>query len=191
MQLSILEVRILNELARRGPCAASTIMPHVEGLDSKAQLKGTLEGLEKKELAKYQSNGQWAMPAALKKKVLDGKVGATVDTTVTTPPVADIKPAPVSVKPKVAAKQKPTAPASGKQAAVKVPVLEMSEPASTISPLQALRNSLPPGVEMYVSDEEAILHWEENTFKIEDDALDTALGAIRTLERLKVGSTCS
>ncbi|WP_027853371.1 hypothetical protein [Marinobacterium litorale] len=191
MQLSILEVRILNELARRGPCAASTIMPHVEGLDSKAQLKGTLEGLEKKALAKYQSNGQWAMPAALKKKVLDGKIGATVDTTVTTPAVADIKPAPVSVKPKVAAKQKSTESAHSKPKTVQVPVLQMSEPAKNISPLRALRNSLPPGIEVYVSGEEAILHWEESTFKIEDDGLDVALGAIRTLERLKVGSTCS
>lgn len=190
MELSTLEVRVLSALAQRGPCAASTIMPHIEGLDSKAQLKGTLEGLEKKQAAKYQSNGQWTMPAAIKKKVLDGEIKAPA-AQVPTPPAVDVKPAPVSVKPKVAVKQKPAAPAASKQETVKVPVLQMSEPAKSLSPLQALRSSLPQGVELTMNNQETFLCWNALVFQVEGEGLDTTLTAIRTLQQSMMEPACN
>ncbi|SIQ30114.1 hypothetical protein [Marinobacterium stanieri] len=168
MQLSTLETSVIWALNDHGPAGISTIMIHVDGLESKAQLKQLLKNLAEKELVKFQSNGQWCVLKDAKGLALE-VAGTATASRLKSAPVQN--PAPQKKQTAKAPSKAPAHPASDKQ---------------DINPgklLTDLAERLPEGAELRLNKEAIIVLWKSLIFHSSAPELEGTIRAINTLDQ--------
>lgn len=168
MKLTTLETRVIWALSDHGPAGVSTIMVHIEGLESKAQLQEILKGLAAKELVKFQSNGQWCSLKNAKSLALES-AGTAVASSLSSATVP------------TAETQKAKEVRQAQQVPVK-PLPETAQPTSG-SLLMSVAKSLPEGAELRLNREAIVVLWRSLVFHSSAPELEGTIQAINTLDQ--------
>lgn len=169
MSLTQIEKNIINALGQRGAMGVSTLIPLVDGLTSKAQLKNVLEELQNRKLIKQQQNGQWSITRAEFKGLTDGGFLNGVSKL---PPMYNSQelqmPSPL---PKKQPKPEPKAKTS---AAPKAPAEEV---------LFKLMRTIPVDITLQINSTGIAVNWNEQRYEPSLDELANVLDAIDTLQQ--------
>jgi hypothetical protein len=163
MSLTQIEKNIINALGQRGAMGVSTLIPLVDGLTSKAQLKNVLE--------EQQQNGQWSITRTEFKGLTDGGFLAGASKLPPSPSSQELQtPSPQPKKqPKAEPKVK-----TEKSAPQKAPAEEV---------LFKLMRTIPADITLQINSRGIAVNWHEQRYEPSLDELANVLDAIDTLQQ--------
>lgn len=171
MSLTQIEKNIINALGQRGAMGVSTLIPLVDGLTSKAQLKNVLEELQNRKLIKQQQNGQWSITRTEFKGLTDGGFLNGASELPASPSSQKLQTS--SPQPKKQPKAEPKV-KTEKSAPQKAPAEEV---------LFKLMRTIPVDITLQINSRGIAVNWNEQRYEPSLDELANVLDAIDTLQQ--------